>query len=72
MSGNRPKNRLCILQASYDESSSVIKNLDYQRDLSPWIDLDTWDVQYILLKKATVVKQLIQTKADLYLNLCGP
>ncbi len=67
----RNKQKLCVLQASYEESTSVIKDLDYQRDLSQWIDFDNWEVEYLLLKKATIVKQLIQSKADLYLNLCG-
>jgi len=61
--------KLCVLQPSYKDSSSVIKDLDFKRDLSAWIP-EGYEVEHVYLDKATAGKQIMQTKADIYINLC--
>ncbi len=62
--------KVCILQPSYKDTSSIIKDLDTRRDLSQWAS-PQWEVQHLFLDKAKIVPQLRQAKADVYVNLCG-
>jgi hypothetical protein len=62
--------KVCVLQPSYKDSSSIIKDLDLRRDLTQWMPKE-FEVEHVFLDTATAVKQLMQVKADIYVNLCG-
>jgi hypothetical protein len=49
---------------------SVIKDLDYARDLKPWLPAD-WEVEHVFVHRRNVVAQIREAKADVYVNLCG-
>src|SRR5579871_6603924 len=60
--------RVCILQPSYSDSASAIRDLDLRRDLSPL--LPEHQVDHLFLDKRTAVSQLRRQKADVFVNLC--
>ena len=62
--------KVCVLQPSYKDSSSIIKDLDLRRNLTPWIPQD-WTVEHIFIDKSRVVEQILHTHADDYVNFCG-
>jgi D-alanine-D-alanine ligase len=63
------KFKVAVLQPSYQDSSSVIKDLDYARNLKAWLPAD-WQVEHVFVHRRNVVAQIREAKADVYVNLC--
>lgn len=60
--------KVCVLQPSYQDSHAQIASLDIRRDLTGL--LPEHEVTHLFLDKATAIRQLRQTQADVFVNLC--
>lgn len=65
------KRKLVILQPSYEGSDSILKDFDPKKNLDSWIDQDKFEIEYLFLRKSDVVQQIVRSKGDVYVNLCG-
>ena len=60
--------KICVLQASYRDSTCPLQGLDPPRDLRPW--LGGHEVEHVFLDKSTCVVLLGELEADVFVNLC--
>jgi hypothetical protein len=67
----KQKQKMVVLQPSYEDSNSALKDVDSKKNLNAWIDPDKFDVEYLFLKKSDAVQQIVRSKGDVYVNLCG-
>lgn len=60
--------KICVLQPSYRDSASALRELDPPRDLTEL--LPEHEVEHVFLDRATSVARLAELRADVFVNLC--